>query len=274
MARDPEHGDAKSRLRFFKKRAKVQPEQPETVASEPVIEAADTAAAADAQAGSPEVSQQESLQPEIKSAKRKSAKTSRSKLGAVFAPAIALTVRALVILAVLSAGAIAATLLVTQVIGPMMADARLADTQRQLEQITLAQNPQTGSKTPAAGGATMESRAGGAHKEKPKKAESSGESVWTNISDLVVNPAETDGTRYVCATVALESRSPKVAEEIKARESQIRDSLIKILGKRTVTELSSLAVREHIREEIKQEVNDLLPIGRVEGVYFANFVLQ
>jgi len=74
--------------------------------------------------------------------------------------------------------------------------------------------------------------------------------------------------------VALEISNPLVEEEATAREAQVRDLLIEILGRRTVQELSSLEMRDYIRDEIQTSVNDLLTSGEIEGVYFSNFVLQ
>jgi flagellar FliL protein len=98
--------------------------------------------------------------------------------------------------------------------------------------------------------------------------------VIDQITDLVVNPAGTDGTRYLCTTVALETIDPKVSEEIKSREAQIRDVLIEILGRRTTSELADLGTRDALREEIRASVNGLLGDDAVVGVYFSNFVLQ
>jgi len=265
MAGDPEKSKAKLRLKFFK-HAKAQPEEKAAEVEQPAADVA-ADAATDNQAetrsqGGPEAGAQVAAQ--------EGAEPSRRSVGATFAPALALAARALVVLAIVSASAIAAYFLVGKVIGPMMVDSRLAEVKKEIERIT----PQQGSAVADKESQGGQKKAESGHKSKDGKSGGHGESSWSDIADLVVNPAETDGTRYVCATVSLESSSPAVAEEIKQRESQIRDALIKILGKRTVTELSSLTARERIREEIQYSVNGLLSSGEVEGVYFSNFVLQ
>jgi len=265
MAGDPEKSKARLRLKFFK-HAKVQPEEKAAEVEQPATDVAANATT-DKEA---EPRAQERPEAEAQVAVQEGVTPSRRSMSATFAPALALAVRALVILAILSASAIAAYFLVGKLIGPMMADARLAEVKKEIEKITLQQgSPVAGKESPSG-----QDKAESSHKGKGRKSGGRGESAWSDISDLVVNPAETDGTRYVCATVSLESSGTVVAEEIKQRESQIRDALIKILGKRTVTELSSLTVRERIREEIKDSVNGLLASGEVEGVYFSNFVLQ
>jgi flagellar basal body-associated protein FliL len=249
-----------------------------------------TAVASEAAAGTPEAaaeaasptaaqaepSQPDFSQPEIPVVRKRVGKRERPQmnvsLGGVFAASLALAVRALVILAVIAAGAVAAALVVSKVIGPMVAKAQVAEVKKQIEQITVTAGPEGGKGAAKAGG-------GGGNKAKAKGGghgggHGSGTGVATEIKDLVVNPAQTDGTRYVCATVSLEASTAQAAEEVSARESQVRDKLIEILGSRTVGELSSLEVRDDIREEIREAVDDLITQGEIEAVYFSNFVLQ
>lgn len=283
MARDSESGEGKSKLKFFKN-AKAQADEPAPSAGEPAGEAAVATAVADeASVGTPdaaaeaaaaaqaEPSQPDFSQPEIPIVRKRLAKRERPhasmNLRDVFAATLALAVRALVILAVIAAGAVAAALVVSKVIGPMVAKAQVAEVKKQIEQITITAGPE-GSKEVAKAG-------GGGEKAKAKaKGGHGGGGAATEIKDLVVNPAGTDGTRYVCATVSLEASTPQAAEEVSARESQVRDRLIEILGARTVGELSSLKVRDDLREEIRESVDELITQGEIEAVYFSNFVLQ
>jgi flagellar basal body-associated protein FliL len=288
MARDSENSEGKSKLKFFKS-AKAQPEQPApdaggpgggaAVATAVASEAAAVTPEAAAEAASPtaaqaEPSQPDFSQPEIPVVRKRVGKRERPQmnvsLGGVFAASLALAVRALVILAVIAAGAVAAALVVSKVIGPMVAKAQVAEVRKQIEQITITAGPEEAPKgTAKAGGG------GEGHKAKGKGGgHGSGAGVATEIKDLVVNPAGTDGTRYVCATVSLEASTAQAAEEVSARESQVRDRLIAILGARTVPELSSLEVREDLRDEIRKAVDDLITQGKIEAVYFSNFVLQ
>jgi flagellar FliL protein len=177
----------------------------------------------------------------------------RTPIMPLLAPTIALAVRTLVILAVIIADAYAAYFLVVKGIAPGMVEAQVARAR------ALAAAP----KKPAA-----------AEPKKVTEAEESWAGTITPIEDIVVNPSGSGGTRYLCTTVAFESIEPAVSEEIVNREPQIRDVLIEILGRRTVEDLSALATREALRDEMKVAVNDLLSSGEVVGVYFSNFVLQ
>jgi flagellar basal body-associated protein FliL len=170
-------------------------------------------------------------------------------------PSLTLGFRTLVILAIIVADAFAAYVLTTKVLAPKLIETKVVDLREEISQL-----PPDGGVLPAA---------------KPKETKGI-ETVGNmfQIKDIVVNPSGTNGTRYLCTTVALEIKDPLVEEEATAREAQVRDLLIEILGRRTVAELSSLDTRDDIREEIRASVNSLLASGGVDGVYFSNFVLQ
>ncbi len=94
------------------------------------------------------------------------------------------------------------------------------------------------------------------------------------IEDLVVNPAQSNGSRYVAASIGFETYEPGMAEEIEKRNPQIKDFLIRALGSRTVEELTNVEARESLRAEIQAEVEEMLPGKSIKSVYFVNFVLQ
>jgi len=280
MARDSESSESKSKLKFFKN-AKAQNEPPVPEGAEPTVAAAQTAVATEleqpavaeakaevAKQETGEAKQPEPEQSEAPAAARRPGKRAHVKvnLGGVFASSVALGVRALVILAIISVGAIAAAFVVAKVIGPIVAKAQVAEVRKQIEQITVT-----------AGGAPgkTEAKSGGGHKAKGGHGGGhGGAGAATEIADLVVNPAGSEGMRYLCVSVSLEASSEAASSELAGRQSQVRDALIGILGARTVTELSNVETRDHLREEIRQSISGLLSQGEVEAVYFSNFVLQ
>jgi len=94
------------------------------------------------------------------------------------------------------------------------------------------------------------------------------------VEDLVVNPADCGGLRYLAATVALQSPLPGFAEDMKANEPRVKDALIRILGSKTVDELADVAQREVMRREIHAELRRIVPEQEIDAVYFMRFVLQ
>jgi flagellar basal body-associated protein FliL len=174
------------------------------------------------------------------------------RIPSALAPTLGLAARAMVILAIIVVDACAA-FLVVRAIAPRLVASRA---KQAVANVATVEEPKQASDSKAPAG--QENAMG----------------TIDQITDLVVNPAGTDGTRYLCTTVALETIDPKVSEEIKSREAQIRDVLIEILSRRTIGELADLETRDPLREEIRAGVNNLLTGGEVVGVYFSNFVLQ
>jgi flagellar FliL protein len=94
------------------------------------------------------------------------------------------------------------------------------------------------------------------------------------IEDIIVNPAGSEGRRFLNVSVALEYYDAVTAGELEARQIQVRDLLISLFTARTVQELDDITEKEEMKVEILREVNKLLRRGRVVRVYFVNFVMQ
>lgn len=96
--------------------------------------------------------------------------------------------------------------------------------------------------------------------------------VYT-LPDIIVNPAETLGTRYLNVTVGLEVADSKAEESLKEREIELKDLLIDIFSSRRLDQLDGIDDRENLRNEIMEKVNPLTS-RRLIRVFFSNFVLQ
>lgn len=94
------------------------------------------------------------------------------------------------------------------------------------------------------------------------------------LENLVVNPAETQGTRFLVATLALEMDSPASAARLADRDAEARDALISVLGSKTVAELSDVRRRDELKTELVHVLSELIPNGRVRALYLPQFVIQ
>ncbi|MBN4076256.1 flagellar basal body-associated FliL family protein [Gemmatimonas aurantiaca] len=119
-------------------------------------------------------------------------------------------------------------------------------------------------------------------KKKKKKKKQSGEdgdggSVETHIfeiSDIIVNPAGTGGTRFLSVSIGFELDYPETMELFEARKPQIRDALITILGSKNIEQLTDMKQKEIARMQIKKRVSHLLETDELSAIYFTNFVIQ
>jgi flagellar protein FliL len=95
------------------------------------------------------------------------------------------------------------------------------------------------------------------------------------IDNILVNPAGTNGTRYLSTSIGLEiAKSEKNAERIKELTPVIRDILIAILSSKTLDDLSSKEGKEIIRKEILDRLNEASVPDVITRIYFVDYVLQ
>ena len=91
---------------------------------------------------------------------------------------------------------------------------------------------------------------------------------------LIVNPAGTNGTRFLLTTVGVEVDSPQTKTELEKKDIQVRDALISILTSKGLDQLGRIDQRDLLRSEIAQKIGDLLTSGKPKNVYFGKFIIQ
>lgn len=106
----------------------------------------------------------------------------------------------------------------------------------------------------------------------PSSIRSYGEFV--QIGGMIVNPARSNGKRFLMVDLGLESSSAAVLTEIQQKDIVVRDTILKILGSRTVDELASLDHRNSMKEDLLGAINSVLDRGTVDYLYFTQYVLQ
>ncbi len=94
------------------------------------------------------------------------------------------------------------------------------------------------------------------------------------IENLVLNPAQTGGTRFLMASVALELGNPQVKNDIESRDAEVRDVILRTLGSKTVAELADIVQRDSLSAELQSKLNKSLTPGAIHRVYFPQFVIQ
>ena len=107
------------------------------------------------------------------------------------------------------------------------------------------------------------------HGGKPKAS-----AIVYAIDDIVVNPANTGGSRFLSVSIGFELGSDRLAGQFEGRELIVRDALITILSSKTVAQLTDAKQKEVIRYQIQKRVSDLLSTDQIKGVYYKDFVLQ
>lgn len=94
------------------------------------------------------------------------------------------------------------------------------------------------------------------------------------MNNLVLNPARSNGTRFLMTTVAFGMKSEAGVAEMEGRDLEVRDRVLRVLGAKTVMELADVAKRDSLKVELKDSVGVLFGEGAVRDVYFPQFVIQ
>ncbi len=98
--------------------------------------------------------------------------------------------------------------------------------------------------------------------------------VVYQLEDVIVNPAESQGARYVVVNIAFEVAGEGDVGLLEKREPQLRDLLIQLISSKPVERLDGPDDKEKLRVEIKDKVEKLLPKNHLKNVYFVNYIIQ
>lgn len=97
-----------------------------------------------------------------------------------------------------------------------------------------------------------------------------------DLGELIANPRGTRARLLVRTRVTLGVAPKGVASEIESDKKldAVKDAVLWELGNATYEELSTPAGRDTVKVRIRDRVNGLLYEGRVQTIYFEEFILQ
>lgn len=94
------------------------------------------------------------------------------------------------------------------------------------------------------------------------------------LKEVLVNPAGTNGTRFLLTSIGFEVSTLEAKQEMEKKEVQMRDVMNSILTNKSLPELIDIQKREEIRAEIAQKTGEVLKNGTLKKVYFSKFIIQ
>ncbi len=98
--------------------------------------------------------------------------------------------------------------------------------------------------------------------------------LFFKLDPLIVNPAGSDGERYLKASITLETYDVEAQRELEKRLPQIKNQINNILASKSIAQVASGEDRERLRREILNRINGMIVGGRITNVYFEEFVYQ
>lgn len=109
----------------------------------------------------------------------------------------------------------------------------------------------------------------GGHGEK-----AGGESAVHKIENLIVNPAGSQGRRFLMLTVAIEVPDDKTETTLREHDAQLRDAIIGALETQPLSVITSVGGRDSVRAAIVRVVTPMVEDAEFVNVYLPQFVLQ
>lgn len=94
------------------------------------------------------------------------------------------------------------------------------------------------------------------------------------LDTFTVNLKSDSGRRFLKTTISLELEGDELSLELDARSAVLRDRIIRILSSKTLEEVSSKKGKNKLSMQIMDTLNSMISDGRIQGIYFTEFVIQ
>ena len=94
------------------------------------------------------------------------------------------------------------------------------------------------------------------------------------LDTFTVNLKSDAGRRYLKVTMSLELEGEELSLELDAKSPVLRDRIIRILTSKTLEEISSKKGKLKVTNQIMDTLNSMIADGRIQGIYFTEFVIQ
>lgn len=120
--------------------------------------------------------------------------------------------------------------------------------------------------------AATSAEGGGGHGE--EGGEGGGAASMHLVDNLVVNPARSQGTRFLLTSIAIQVHDPSMVDVVAERDVEIRDALIIVLGAKTVEELTDITLRRQIAQELHDAIVEVVGPDLIRTIFIPQFVIQ
>jgi flagellar FliL protein len=96
-----------------------------------------------------------------------------------------------------------------------------------------------------------------------------------DLGERVINLADGDGSRFLRVKMVLEyPQNEKIKHELEEEEPLIMESILHILRTKTVDDIRPVEKEDKVKAEIVNVINKELKSGKIERIYFTDFLIQ
>ncbi len=98
--------------------------------------------------------------------------------------------------------------------------------------------------------------------------------ILIDVSNITVNLADTEESRFLRAKIKLEVRSEEAKAKVEQAMPKINDLLITVLSSKTFAEIRTPQGKYALKEDLIYRINRLVGGKPVKNLYFTDFVSQ
>lgn len=99
-------------------------------------------------------------------------------------------------------------------------------------------------------------------------------SVIYSLQPFVVKIYDGQELRNLSINIELEMASPTIKPELDANLEPIRNAVVVLLCIKTIQEMSEVKGKNQLREEILTTINKIISPGKINKIYFKDFIIQ
>lgn len=107
--------------------------------------------------------------------------------------------------------------------------------------------------------------------DKPEKVEAG---VMYPMEPFIVNLLDKGGKRYLKVRMELELPNENLTNELTRRKAQLRDTILLLLTSKSFDNVNRLEGKFQLRSELMFRINQVLQTGKIQALYFTEFVVQ
>ena len=95
-----------------------------------------------------------------------------------------------------------------------------------------------------------------------------------NIEDLIINPAGTSGQRLLLLSLGFGVADDDKLNTLKENEVIIKDMVINTVSQKTLGTLSRIELKDSLKVELAQKINQAYPQVKIKNVYFSKYLIN
>lgn len=95
-----------------------------------------------------------------------------------------------------------------------------------------------------------------------------------SMGPKVVNLLDNNGERYLKVDIQLEVSNSECLADLEQLKPKVTDAVLMLLSSKNYKEIADYEGKQRLRDEIAMRLNSYLTRGRVQKVYFTEFIIQ